>query len=245
MPRHTDTSVSKLEALEIGQTTPLKTAVWFVRRTIRDLLGGTDVLDVEKTATGRGKHVRHAYRRIDDFMADFFPKMVRPTTKKVALKRVRDMIDELGYTIVDADESRPWGGFYRLDDEEAERFIHEFFPGLTLQDAKLGHDDIELSPKFLLVSPGQRLSWQFHHRRAERWRFLSQGAYYKSETDTQGRRTVAPAGTVVQFSQGERHRLCAYDDKSYTLVAEIWQHTDPQHPSEEADIVRLADDYKR
>jgi hypothetical protein len=29
------------------------------------------------------------------------------------------------------------------------------------------------------------------------------------------------------------------------LVAEIWQHTDPGNPSNEDDIVRLADDYSR
>lgn len=29
------------------------------------------------------------------------------------------------------------------------------------------------------------------------------------------------------------------------IVAEIWQHTDLEHPSDETDIVRLADDWKR
>jgi len=29
------------------------------------------------------------------------------------------------------------------------------------------------------------------------------------------------------------------------LVAEIWQHTDPKHPSNEEDIVRLQDDFGR
>jgi hypothetical protein len=29
------------------------------------------------------------------------------------------------------------------------------------------------------------------------------------------------------------------------MVAEIWQHTDPNHPSDEDDIVRLQDDFGR
>ena len=206
---------------------------------------GNDVLDVEKDGAKGRRRVRHAYRKVDDFVAAFFPKLVKTTPKTMALTRVRDMIDELGYTIVEADESKPWGGFYRLDDDEAGRFIAEFFPGLTMEEAMLGKTDVKLSPKFLLVSPGQRLSWQYHHRRAERWHFLMGGAYYKSRNDDPKRRHTAPAGHIVQFARGERHRLCAQDDENYTLVAEIWQHTDPASPSDEADIVRLQDDYRR
>jgi hypothetical protein len=29
------------------------------------------------------------------------------------------------------------------------------------------------------------------------------------------------------------------------LVAEIWQHTDPENPSDEDDIVRVSDDFGR
>lgn len=177
-------------------------------------------------------------------MGHFFPGSRQIVSKEIATKRLTDMIEELGYTIVDADETKPWGAYYRMNDSEVSRFVSEFFPGLSLKEAKLGHDDVGLSPKFLLVMPGHRLSWQYHGRRAERWRFLTDGAYHKSATDDQNERNIVKAGEVVQFSQGERHRLCA-DKNSYTLVAEIWQHTDPDNPSEEADIVRLSDDYQR
>jgi mannose-6-phosphate isomerase-like protein (cupin superfamily) len=132
-----------------------------------------------------------------------------------------------------------------LADGQAERFIAEFFPGLTLHEAKLGQPAVKLSPKFLLVEPGHRLSWQYHHRRAERWHFLTPGAYSKSMQDVAPEPKQARAGTIVQFEEGERHRLCALDDKQYTLVAEIWQHTDESKSSNEADIVRLEDDYRR
>lgn len=230
--------------LEIGHTTPLKTGVWKVRRGVRNLVG-RDILSADHPNATRRHKIRHVYRRVDEFAAAFFPSFVKTTPKKMAMTRVRDMIQQLDYTIVEADESKPWGAYYRLVDAQAERFIKEFFPGLTLDEARLGQAGAKLSPKFLLVSPGQRLSWQFHHRRAERWHFLLAGSYYKSSTDTQGKRIEAPAGTIVQFAQGERHRLCASDDEKYTLVAEIWQHTVVHEASDEADIVRLADDYAR
>jgi mannose-6-phosphate isomerase len=239
-------SVKKLEKLELGDTTALKITVWRVRTSIRNRFKGRDILDVEKNESARaGKKIRYFYRQIDKFMADFFPAFTKKTPKKIAFTRVRDMIEELGYSIVEADEQRPWGAFYRLDDASVARFIREFFPGLSLREAKLGHSDIKLSPKFLVVSPGERLSWQFHHRRAERWRFLTSGSYYLSGTDKPGKKHRAFAGESVQFGQGERHRLCADPSDGYVLVAEIWQHTDPNNPSNEADIIRLADDYER
>jgi len=230
--------------LEIGHTTPLRTGVWRLRRGIRDLTG-KDILDAERHHVRRRKKVRHAYRRVDEFVAAFFPALVKTTPKKIAQTRVREMIHQLDYHIVEKDESKPWGAYYRLANKQADRFIAEFFPGLTPEDARLGQPNAKLSPKFLLVSPGHRLSWQYHHRRAERWHFMLPGAYHKSLDNTQGDRIDAPAGTIVQFAQGERHRLCAFNDHDYTLVAEIWQHTVPDEASNEADIIRLADDYSR
>ena len=147
------------------------------------------------------------------------------------------------YTVVELNEQKPWGAYLRLDNDEADPFVAEFFEGLSPQDARLGNDDAELSPKILLVSPNQRLSWQYHNRRAERWTFLTSGAYNKSLSDDEGELHIANAGDVVQFAANERHRLVGR--AAYTLVAEIWQHSDPNQPSNEDDIVRLADDYSR
>ena len=238
-------SNKKFEKLELGETTPLKTFIWRVRTSVRDLMGGKDVLDVEKKE-GTPKHLREVYRQVDQFMARYFPSLKGTTPKDVAIKRVEDVIKELGYTVLEKDTKRPWGAFFRMANSDAERFVHEFFPDLSLHDAKLGNDTAELSPKFLIVAPGQRLSWQYHHRRAERWRFLNNGAYFRSSDDNPGIQIDAPAGTVIQFAAGERHRLCARTgNRAYTLVAEIWQHTDSNFPSDEDDIVRLSDDYSR
>lgn len=166
------------------------------------------------------------------------------TPKETALQEVRAILEELQYTFADVDESRPWGAYYRVQNEQADRFLTEFFPGVDPIEARLGHPDLALSPKILVVAPGQRLSWQYHTYRAERWHFITPGIFYKSATDEQGPANHAKPGDIVQFATGERHRLAATPD-AYTLVAEIWQHTDPSHPSIESDIIRVADDYKR
>lgn len=163
--------------------------------------------------------------------------------KRKFIEAVTGAVKESGYTIVELNDEKPWGGYIRIDNAEADKFVGEFFPGVSPEEARLGLD-IELSPKILIVSPEQRLSWQYHHRRAERWVFLTDGSYNKSETDEEGEPVGVKAGHVVQFETGERHRLNGIPTE-YSLVAEIWQHTDPENPSDENDIVRLQDDYNR
>jgi len=157
---------------------------------------------------------------------------------------VAQALEAAGYTIALHDYERPWGGFNQLINEDADRFVAEFFPGITPEEARLGNPGSPLSPKILVVAPEQRLSWQYHNLRAERWVYLTKGAFFKSIDDDQGNIQQANPGDVVQFQKSERHRLVGAPDR-YTLVAEIWQHVDPTEPSNENDIVRLADDYKR
>lgn len=149
-----------------------------------------------------------------------------------------------GYTPVEINTDKPWGAYVKFDGANADTFIAEFFPGLSPLEARLGDETAELSPKILVVSPGQRLSWQYHNRRAERWIFLTDGAYRKSLSDEQGAVEYATAGAEVQFACGERHRLVGLEN-GFAVVAEIWQHTDRQNLSNEEDIVRLEDDYSR
>lgn len=157
---------------------------------------------------------------------------------------VEQMIADAGYTIVEKNADKPWGAYLRFESNQADDFVADFFPGLSPEEARLGIEGAELSPKFLIVKPGQRLSWQYHDRRAERWCFLTKGGYRKSATDDEGDRIEAEPGEVVQFARGERHRLEGRQD-GFVLVAEIWQHSEPTAPSDEDDIVRLADDYQR
>jgi len=164
--------------------------------------------------------------------------------KTLIVGEIATDVENAGYSIVELNDKKPWGAYIRIASEQADRFVEEFFPGLSPEEARLGIEDAELSPKLLIVAPNQRLSWQYHDRRAERWTFLTEGGYNKSETDDEGEVVKANVGDVVQFAKGERHRLVGTDGK-YVVVAEIWQHVNPAYASDEDDIVRLADDYKR
>jgi hypothetical protein len=64
-----------------------------------------------------------------------------------------------------------------------------------------------------------------------------------SDTDEQQSVETYEAGQSVRLKQGERHRLVGLDD--WGILAEIWQHTDPDNPSDEDDIVRVQDDFGR
>ena len=50
-------------------------------------------------------------------------------------------------------------------------------------------------------------------------------------------------GDQIILQQGERHRLIGLDD--YCVVAEIWQYTDADNPSDEEYIIRVQDDFGR
>jgi mannose-6-phosphate isomerase len=140
------------------------------------------------------------------------------------------------------DDTRPWGGFFVLDEAEAEKFISLYFPHLTKDDLTISG---KLSPKILVVGPNKRLSWQYHHRRAEIWKLIGGVAgVVTSDTDHEKETTHLKIGDIVQLKKGERHRLIGLED-GWGIVAEIWQHTDAENPSNEDDIVRLQDDFGR
>lgn len=164
--------------------------------------------------------------------------------KEVITNTIHTIIGDSGYSVVGVNIDKPWGSYLCIDSANTDKFIEEFFPFLSPDEARLGVIDAELSPKILIVAPGQRLSWQYHNRRAECWRFLTQGMFNKSISDEEGDKIEAHAGDIVQFKKSERHRLNGVEGM-YVVVAEIWQHTDSNNLSDEEDIVRLQDDYMR
>lgn len=139
------------------------------------------------------------------------------------------------------DKTRPWGGFFVIEEEDAEAFIKQFFNHLTKEQLSISG---KLSPKFLLVEPGKKLSWQYHHRRAEIWKLIGgRAGVIKSDDDKEKEIIFLEPGDLVELKQGERHRLIGLD--KWGILAEIWQHTDAANPSDEDDIVRLQDDFGR
>jgi mannose-6-phosphate isomerase len=139
------------------------------------------------------------------------------------------------------DKARPWGGFFVMDETDAPAFIRAFFPQLSEVDLSISG---KLSPKILVVAPRKRLSWQYHHRRAEIWKLIGGTAgVVTSDTDEEKETTYLQINDIIQLRQGERHRLIGLD--GWGILAEIWRHTDAAHPSDEEDIVRVQDDFGR
>ncbi len=146
-----------------------------------------------------------------------------------------------GFNVVARDEAKPWGGFFVIDEKQAQQFADTYFDCLDVDMLKIGG---KLSPKILIVEPNKRLSWQYHHRRAEIWQVVTGTVGIKrSHTDEEGELTVHPVNSRIELQKGERHRLIGLDD--WGIVAEIWQHTDAENPSDENDIVRVQDDFSR
>ena len=145
------------------------------------------------------------------------------------------------FQVVSKDFDRPWGGFFVIDESQAEDFAKMFFPDVDFKSLKISE---KLSPKFLVVAPEKRLSWQYHHRRAEIWTVLNGDVgVVKSNTDEEGSVQTLHKGDQIKLKQGERHRLVGLS--GWSVLAEIWQHVDASNPSDENDIVRLQDDFGR
>lgn len=172
------------------------------------------------------------------------PAFVRPTPAQ-NLSEYFDILEQqlAGYSlkVCTRDSHRPWGGFLVFPETHASEFTHLFFPETRLGTLPAA---LRLSPKILVVRPGTRLSWQYHHRRSELWRpVLGPVGVVTSPTDSPGPLQTLEPGSTLSIPVGVRHRLVGMD--CWGVVAEIWQHTVPAHPSDEDDIVRLSDDFGR
>jgi len=161
--------------------------------------------------------------------------------KKEIFEGVAQRLQSEGFNVVNRDETRPWGGFFVIDEDQAQQFANVYFEGLNVEELRISG---KLSPKILIVAPDTRLSWQYHHRRAEIW-IVVDGTVgvVTSDSDEEGALQQLAPGQSIKLKQGERHRLIGLKD--WGIVSEIWQHTDLDNPSDESDIVRVQDDFGR
>jgi len=154
--------------------------------------------------------------------------------------QIKEEIDTLGFNVVDYDFNRPWGGFLVIDEKQRSLFISTFFNDININLS----NDTRLSSKILIVDPNSRLSWQYHFRRKEIWKiYKGSVGVIRSKNDIEAQMNIHKSGDTITFDIQERHRLIGL--KNIGVVAEIWQHTDINNPSDENDIVRLQDDYNR
>jgi mannose-6-phosphate isomerase-like protein (cupin superfamily) len=162
-------------------------------------------------------------------------------SKEAIFEAVEKYLQHKNIAITKYDDSRPWGGFFVIEESEAEKFIALYFSHLSKDELNISG---RLSPKILIVAPQKRLSWQFHHRRAEIWKLIGgKAAVITSDDDEEKETTCLSIGDIIQLKQGERHRLIGLEN--WGIVAEIWRHTDAENPSDEDDIVRVQDDFGR
>ena len=153
-------------------------------------------------------------------------------------ENIKSEVKNLGFSIIHEDFNRPWGGFFQIDQRQSQKFVH------TLISKEINVNSLKISPKILIVEPNQRLSWQFHMRRKEIWKvYRNEIGVIRSLTNFENDLIIKKEGEVIHFDNQERHRLVGLD--KIGVVAEIWIHTDLNNLSDENDIVRISDDYKR
>src|SRR3989344_9480594 len=157
--------------------------------------------------------------------------------KVEAFAKVADFLINKKYKFVNLDIMRPWGFYLYIDEDQIDKFIKDFYEGVKLEGIDTS---LPLQPKVMVLQPDHRLSWQYHNRRIEIWRCLC-GPYQVvlSATDGETKPKLTKPGDVLTITQGTRHRCITTNE--WGVFAEIWQHTDPDNPSNEDDIVRLQD----
>ena len=161
------------------------------------------------------------------------------TNKKEVFQVIHKSLESAGFT--NSDDTRPWGGFFVIDESQSQKFIDYFFKDVPDADKQ---STGKISPKILVVEKEKRLSWQYHHRRAELWKVISgEVGVITSDTDQESSLQTKNEGDIITLKQGERHRLIGLKD--WGVLSEIWKHTIKDQPSDEDDIVRVQDDFGR
>ena len=119
---------------------------------------------------------------------------------KERYKKIQEEIEGYGFTIVAKDFERPWGAFIVIKEEEAQDFANRFFNGIDVDTLRV---EGKLSPKILIVKPDTRLSWQYHHRRAEIWQvYKGEVGIVRSDNDIEGELVKFKKGDQGKTSQG-------------------------------------------
>jgi len=168
-------------------------------------------------------------------------KLADNLTKNEVFQKIQNYLEQQDFKVTKSDKTRPWGGFFVIDENQSQKFIDFFFNDAEDSDKS---SEGKISPKILIVEKEKRLSWQYHHRRAELWKVISgKVGIITSETDEEKEIHTKKEGDIIVLKKGERHRLIGL--QNWGVLAEIWKHTDKNFPSDEDDIVRVQDDFGR
>lgn len=108
---------------------------------------------------------------------------------------------------------RPWGEFHNL------------------------YEGDSCKVKVIIVNPGQRISYQYHHHRDETWKIVEG----EGHVTVDGQHRHLRAGQVIFIPKKVKHRIHNRSEKQRLLFVEI----QTGESFSEDDIVRLDDDYGR
>jgi mannose-6-phosphate isomerase len=161
-------------------------------------------------------------------------------TKRLQMDRLVAEARGFGLRLAEINATKPWGGYLRFTRDSLGSFLYAYWLDMAV---KLPGGEVSVDPKVLLVAPGASLSLQWHQRRDEFWRVLDgpvRVVWGQSWDHLQVQEYQAGQGIFIPRRQW--HRLIGL--QGWARVAEIWQHADPQHPSEEQDVLRVQDDYR-
>jgi mannose-6-phosphate isomerase len=64
-------------------------------------------------------------------------------TKEQVFGKAAFMLSDLGFTVVNKDDSRPWGGFYVIDETQAAAFAQQYFPGENFDALKITNKPVQ------------------------------------------------------------------------------------------------------
>ena len=163
-------------------------------------------------------------------------------SKEQIIFQLKLYISKQGFEIAEENTEKPWGAYFKLSHKNTDKFIKNYFE----LDEKIKQETkgLNLDPKFLLVAPQKKLSWQYHFNRAEIWTILAGPVQViTSDDNMEKNEKIMQAGEKIEIQTGERHRLVGMDN--WGIVAEIWVHTNKNKLSDESDIIRVQDDFGR
>ena len=154
---------------------------------------------------------------------------------------IRIIVKNKNLKIINENSNKPWGGYFVVSNNSKKKFINIFFKNLDHNKFFISKN---LSFKILVVYPKKRLSWQYHNRRSELLKVIKGSVYIsKSFDDKEGEKILYKEGEIITINKRERHRIIGSD--VYSLIAEVWMHSDDSNLSNEDDIFRIHDDFDR
>src|SRR5688572_16740773 len=129
------------------------------------------------------------------------PEFIIGQDQAAVFQSVEQYLTAKQFRVASSSLDKPWGGFYVLNEADAEKFARYFFPEDA--SAMLGSGN-KLSPKILVVAPEKRLSWQYHFRRAEIWKLIAgEAGVVISESDVETKPKEIAMGEIVRLKVGE------------------------------------------